>query len=146
MREGEWALVVVEYLFGRGEIPDLFRVRLIYRMSSKRQAPSPYLHDSPAIFKRHGDALFFLKCNAPNGLSLGDELPDQLACFEIPDFYSPVTSAAYDTRVVKLQARHTIIVCSQAVDGAESLQRPYPDGPIAASGDKSTSAHLKLSN
>ena len=67
-----------------------------------------------------------------------------MASLEIPDLDAAVTTAADNPGIVKLQARNTIIVCGEAMDGAEPLERPHPNGAVAAARDERAAAHLQL--
>lgn len=105
-----------------------------------------YLHDGPAILQRHRDALLILKRNPPHSLALRDKLANQLASLEIPDLDSPVATSADNPRVVKLQARHAVVVGGEPVNRAESLERPYSHRAITAARDKCAAAHLQLTH
>ncbi len=105
-----------------------------------------YLHDGPTILQRHSHTFLLLKRNAPHGLTLGDQLADEMTSLQIPDLDAAVATAADNPGIVELQARDAVIVGGKAVDGAEPLERPHPHGAVAAARDKRAAAHLQLPN
>lgn len=78
-----------------------------------------YLHNRPVVTEGHRDTFLVLECDTPDCLALSDKLTDQMSGLEIPHLDPAVTTTAYNAGIVELQARNTVIVCGQSMNGDE---------------------------
>lgn len=104
------------------------------------------LHDGSVVPESHGYAFLILESHAPHGLALSNQLANQVARLQVPDFDTAVAATADNTSIIELQACHAVIVGSEPVNGDEFRERPNSDGAIRATCDKSVSAHLELAH
>lgn len=105
-----------------------------------------HLHDGSIVSESHGYAFLILESHAPHSLALSNQLANQVARLQVPDFDTAVTTTANNTSIIELQACHAVIVRSQPVNGDKFRERPDPDRAVRATCDKSVSAHLELAH
>lgn len=78
-----------------------------------------YFHYGSVVSQRHGDALLVLESDTPNSLALSNEFSDKVTRLQIPYFDTAIAATTDNTSVVKLQARNTVVMRSQSVNGRE---------------------------
>lgn len=60
------------------------------------------LHDGSIVSESHGYAFFILESNAPHCLALSNQLANQMARLQVPDFDTAVAATADNPSVIEL--------------------------------------------